>query len=318
MVKRLCFFATVFALIVVMLGAYTRLSDAGLGCPDWPGCYGQMIVPEGEGIEQGKAWKEMIHRYVAGTLGLMILGFFLYSWRKNSTLYPCRGLTTTLVLAVVFQALLGMWTVTLLLHPTIVMGHLLGGMTIISLLWLLYLRVDPVMNLIPRSRRLQLALVTGLILLIVQIALGGWTSANYAAMACTDFPTCRESWWPALDFSQAFSFIPSFDKNYEGGWLAHPARLTIHFMHRVMALVVFVYLSGLTLWLIRNQPLLRMQAALTLLLLLVQISLGISNIIFALPLSVATAHNGVAALLLLAVVTLNTRYWQLTGGGQGG
>jgi cytochrome c oxidase assembly protein subunit 15 len=316
LVKRLCYFATIFALIVVMLGAYTRLSDAGLGCPDWPGCYGEMIVPQGEGIEQGKAWKEMTHRYVAGTLGLMILGFFIASWRKNSVLTPCRGLTTGLLFAVIFQALLGMWTVTLLLHPTIVMGHLLGGMTIISLLWLLTLRVDPMPPVLPYSQSLRIALALGLTVVVIQIALGGWTSANYAAMACPDFPTCREVWIPELDFKEAFSLLPSLDHNYEGGWLAHPARVTIHYMHRVFAVIVLVYVGSLSLWIALKQPLLRQQALITLGLLLTQVALGISNIVFALPLAVATAHNGVAALLLLALVTLNTRYWQLSSGGQ--
>jgi cytochrome c oxidase assembly protein subunit 15 len=314
LVKRLCFFATFFALIVVMLGAYTRLTHAGLGCPDWPGCYGAMIVPQTEGIEHTKAWTEMIHRYLAGTLGLMILGFFAVSWRKNSVLHRCRGLTTALVLTVIFQALLGMWTVTLLLHPTVVMGHLLGGMTLISLLWLLYLRVDPLPPSLPRSLGLQLALAFALILVVVQIALGGWTSANYAAMACVDFPTCRGEWWPALQLSEAFSFMPSLDHNYEGGWLSHPLRVTIHFMHRLFAVIVFVTLGSLSLWIAVKKAALRKAALITFALLCTQIALGISNILFLLPLPVATAHNGCAALLLLAVLTLNVRVAQLTRG----
>lgn len=317
MVKRFCLFATVFALIVVMLGAYTRLTDAGLGCPDWPGCYGAMIVPQEDGIEHGKAWTEMVHRYVAGTLGLMILGLLIASWRKASSLYSCRGLTTTLLFAVIFQALLGMWTVTLLLHPTIVMGHLLGGMTIISLLWLLYLRVNPLSGNISRSCCVSFALALGLFFVIIQIALGGWTSANYAAMACTDFPLCRETWWPDLHMQEAFSLLPKLDHNYDGGWLTHPARVTIHFIHRLFALLVFVYVSILAVWLAIKQTSLRKQAFITLALLFTQIGLGISNIVFLLPLPVATAHNGVAALLLLAMVTLNVRYYQLSSGGQG-
>jgi heme a synthase len=203
--------------------------------------------------------------------------------------------------------LLGMWTVTLLLHPTVVMGHLLGGMTLISLLWLLCLRVPPRSKTLSASCGLKFALGLGLLLVIVQIALGGWTSANYAAMACTDFPTCREQWWPALHLSEGFSLFPSFDKNYEGGWLAHPARVTIHFMHRFFALIVFAYVGALTLWLIIKKPALRSVAMITLGLLITQVLLGISNILFLLPLPVATAHNGVAALLLLSMVTLNWR-----------
>lgn len=301
--------------MVVMLGAFTRLTNAGLGCPDWPGCYGQMIVPQGMGIEHGKAWTEMVHRYVAGTLGLMILGLFLFSWRKSSVLYHSRGLTTFLLLAVIFQALLGMWTVTLLLHPTIVMGHLLGGMTIIALLWLLYLRAKPLPRTMPHSKWFSFALAMGLLLIALQIALGGWTSANYAAMACTDFPLCREQWIPDLHWGEAFSLLPSLDQNYDGGWLAHPARVTIHFMHRLMAMIVLVYVSILCLW-ARQVTSLRIPATITLGLLCIQIALGVSNIVFALPLAIATAHNGVAALLLLCLVTLNIRYWQLSHGGQ--
>lgn len=309
--SRLACFATVFALVVVVLGAYTRLTDAGLGCPDWPGCYGNMILAEGATTEPVKAWTEMIHRYVAGTLGIIILMMFAFTLRGKFNLNQLRGLTGFLVLMVIFQALLGMWTVTWLLHPTVVMGHLMGGMTILSLLWLTYLRTTPLTQSINASCCLAWALGIGLVLVILQIALGGWTSSNYAAMACTDFPTCREVWWPELHMKEAFSMFPPLDKNYEGGWLMHPVKVTIHFMHRLGALVVFLYVAALSLYLIAKQPALRKQSWIVLVLLVVQVLLGISNIIFALPLPVATAHNGVAALLLLGMVTLNTRYWQM-------
>jgi len=304
-------FATFFALIVVMLGAYTRLTDAGLGCPDWPGCYGDMIVAADATAEPVKAWTEMVHRYVAGTLGIIILMLFVFTLLGQANLKRLRGLTGFLVLAVIFQAALGMWTVTWLLHPTVVMAHLMGVMTIISLLWLCYLRTNPKPRTVKASNCLAWALIIGLVLVVLQIALGGWTSANYAAMACTDFPTCREVWLPQLHLSEAFSLFPPLDKSYEGGWLIHPVKVTIHFMHRLGALIVFFYIAALSLHLLFKQPALRIQALTTLALLIVQVLLGISTIIFLLPLAVATAHNGVAALLLLSLVTLNYRYWQM-------
>ncbi len=291
--------------IVVVLGAFTRLTDAGLGCPDWPGCYGTMIVQEASAIDSAKAWTEMIHRYVAGTLGFFILAIAICTYIPKLQLQKFRGLSSALVILVIFQAALGMWTVTKLLHPTIVMAHLLGGMTILSLLWLLYLRTRTFSGIVQKNNGLTCALIIALILVIIQIALGGWTSANYAAMACTDFPTCREQWWPTLHWREAFSLLPPLNQNYEGGFLAHPSRVTIHFLHRIGALIVLLYVGLLSLYLMIKEPALKKIAIITLVLLLIQVGLGISNILFALPLFVATAHNGVGALLLLSIVSLN-------------
>jgi cytochrome c oxidase assembly protein subunit 15 len=260
-------------------------------------------------LEPAKAWAEMVHRYVAGTLGLFIFALMVFAYFKPS-LKPFRALTTALSALVVFQAALGMWTVTLLLHPTIVMAHLLGGMTIISLLWLLYLRTQNITIELQKSCCLTAGLLLALVIVALQIALGGWVSANYAAMACTDFPTCREVWLPELHWREAFGLLPPLDQNYEGGFLAHPARVTIHFLHRVGGLLVLLYLGSLSVYLMLKQPVLRAAAAVTFILLIVQVLLGVSNIVMALPLSVATAHNGVAALLLLAVVSLNYLHYR--------
>lgn len=303
----LCFVASALALFVVMLGAFTRLTDAGLGCPDWPGCYGQMVVAPDTPLAS-KAWTEMIHRYIAGTLGLLILAIAFCAFKLKAF----RLHASLIVLLVVFQALLGMWTVTLLLHPMVVMGHLMGGMTITALLWLLTCRTQTVMPSLHRTRALTFALLLALLLVFLQIALGGWTSSNYAAMACTDFPTCREVWWPQLHLREAFNLFPPLDKSYEGGPIAHPVKVTIHFMHRLGALIVFAYLSTLTLYIAARIRLLRKVALVTLGILLLQVSLGISNILLLLPLPIAVAHNGVGALLLLAVITLNQRYFAHT------
>ncbi|MGB1110570.1 MAG: COX15/CtaA family protein [Gammaproteobacteria bacterium] len=310
--------AVVLALIVVVLGAWVRLSDAGLGCPDWPGCYGHLTVPASEAdlnranqafperpVETHKAWKEMIHRYVAGALGLMILWMAFASWRGRESLSHQTGLTTFLLALVIFQAALGMWTVTLLVKPAIVTAHLIGGMATLSLLWLVVLRQGrlgydtPIQPLRPWA-------ALGMVILIGQIILGGWTSTNYAALSCTDFPTCGGQWFPEADFSEGFVLWRGLGVDYEFGVLEHPARVAIHLSHRIGALITFVYLLGLALVALRSRRIeIRQSASAIILLLLIQVALGIGNVLLSLPLPVAVAHNGGAALLLLAVLTLN-------------
>ena len=307
--------------VVILLGAYTRLADAGLGCPDWPGCYGRILVPKSEEyvvnkayleqrpLEPAKGWVEMIHRYFAGTLGLAILGLTVAAWRLRRH-HPAQPvwLPTALLGLVIFQALLGMWTVTLLLKPVVVMAHLLGGFATFSLLVLLALRTAP-RRPPPASGRWRLAGGLAIVVLVAQIALGGWTSTNYAALACVDFPTCHGSWWPEMDFREAFVMWRGIGVNYEYGVLEHPARTAIHFTHRIGALVTFLYLGWLVIALLRaggwTGPALLVGG-----LLLVQVGLGIANVLLHLPLGVATAHNGVAALLLASLVYLNYRLWQ--------
>ncbi len=319
--RTIALISCLLALLVVVMGAYTRLSDAGLGCPDWPGCYGHLLgVPESNQeieianqeypqrlVEIDKAWKEMIHRYLAEGLGLLILilAFIAIKNRKQSQ-QPVI-LPVLLVGFVIFQGLLGMWTVTLLLKPVIVMLHLIGGFSILSLLWWLVLKTNSPAEHAQQATGFQSIIIVGLILLAIQIVLGGWTSANYAALACPDFPTCQGQWWPAVDFKEGFVMWRGLGTNYEFGILDSPARTAIHLSHRYFAIVVAVY------WLIVLVQVLRTKAnsfipsklvLATLLLLIIQVGLGISNIVFSLPITIAVLHNGVAALLLLSVVSL--------------
>ncbi|MFU8797377.1 MAG: COX15/CtaA family protein [Gammaproteobacteria bacterium] len=292
--KKIMTFAIVLTLIVIMLGAYTRLKDAGLGCPDWPGCYGALTVQPGT-IEPEKAWIEMIHRYVAGMLGLLI--FFIAFKIRSIMAFIVAGL-------VIFQALLGMWTVTLKLLPIVVMGHLLGGMAILGLLT--WLRASIFTSHAPpfEKKGLRIFALIGLVILMIQIALGGWVSSNYAALICPDVLSCQGKLMPALDFKQAFQLFSQIGPNYQGGVLENTARVTIQFMHRVGAIITVLYLLILS---IRVFPRYKKLAIGIIFTLGVQMTLGILNIVWMLPLSTAVLHNGVAALLLMLIVTLNER-----------
>ena len=308
--------ATVLALVVIVLGAYVRLSDAGLGCPDWPGCYGQLLVPASDTdvaaanqafperpLESGKAWKEMIHRYLASLLGLVIVAIAVVAWRARRDGYHSR-LPYFLVALVIFQGLLGMWTVTLLVKPLIVLLHLFGGLATVSLLWWFWLSTRsaerPGFPAVVR-RLARIALVV----LLLQIFLGGWTSTNYAALSCPDFPTCQTHWWPEMDFADAFTLWRGLGVDYEGGVLDNAARVAIHVSHRLGAMVAALVLGLFALFCVRsgraNAELARAGMAIGALLVL-QLSLGIGNVVFHLPLWMATAHNGVAALLVLSLV----------------
>lgn len=285
-----------------MVGAFTRLSDAGLGCPDWPGCYGSMIV-QADTFEKDKAWIEMIHRYIAGSLGLFVFGLTALAFRKNNfVLYPLRRLLVFTSLLITFQALLGMWTVTKLLHPTIVMLHLLGGMATLSMIWLVHLKLKNLSNYKAPVFAKWAGLI-GLIIVVLQIALGGWVSTNYAAFACPDFPTCQAQWLPPLNMEAFNIFIP-IDRNFDGGFLDHPQRVTIHFIHRVGALITTAYLLIFSLFcLYKGLPIKKLIFGL-LFVLFLQVSLGIINVVALVPLWAAVLHNGVAALLLLYMVTI--------------
>lgn len=319
---RLAWAALALTFVVVVLGAYVRLSDAGLGCPDWPGCYGRLDVPDEahqiaeanaayphRPVEPAKAWKEMVHRYFAGTLGLSILALAVLAWRRRREPGQPLGLPLALLGLIVFQALLGMWTVTWQLKPVVVMAHLLGGLTTLSLLAWLVLRQGRYGgdSVAADDRALRGYALLGLVLLVAQIALGGWTSANYAALACPDFPTCQTRWWPPLDFREAFTLWRGLGISYEGGVLANDARVTIHMMHRLGALTVFLYLGWLSWRLLatRRNRTVRLAGLVIAVLLIGQLALGIANVVLRLPLPVAVAHNAGAALLLLALVALN-------------
>ena len=308
--------AAVLAFGVVMLGAYVRLSQAGLGCPDWPGCYGHAAVPTASEVnstllaarplEPARAWKEMIHRYFVGGLSILILALAVIALMRRKAADQPKLLPGLLLLLLVLQALLGMWTVTLLLFPPVVTAHLLGGLATLSLLALLvlqsggYLRFGAV-----ATPRLRLLAALSLAVLVCQIALGGWVSSNYAAIACPDFPTCQGSLWPsAMDFASGFSWH-GLGPDYQGGILANPARMAIHMAHRLGALITFLVVGGTVLWTGFKVPALRRVAAAVGLLLVLQVCLGISLVKFGWPLAIADLHNGVAALLLVSVVTLN-------------
>ena len=317
--RKMVVASLLLAIAVIMLGAYTRLTDAGLGCPDWPGCYGHITVPShpehveraeaafpDRPVEAHKAWNEMIHRYFASTLGLCILIIFALSLRGKQAHKPFK-LPLFLLLLVCFQGALGMWTVTLNLMPLVVMGHLLGGFTVISCLFLLYLRLSRYR--IPggdvSARALSGMALLGLVIVVAQIALGGWTSANYAAQVCTTLPVCQGEWWQNLDFAGAFS-IPHAD-NYEFGVHDANDRLTMHVMHRVGAIITAAYLLwfGFKLYRRASSDVVRSQSLLLFFVLTMQVLLGVSNIVFQLPLAVAVAHNLVGALLLLTMVLIN-------------
>jgi cytochrome c oxidase assembly protein subunit 15 len=305
----------VLAFLVVTIGAWVRLTDAGLGCPDWPGCYGQLIVPEASDssaaaaypdrpLEAGKAWREMIHRYLASTLGLICLTLAALAWRNRHAEGQPVKLPLVLVGVVVFQGLLGMWTVTLLLKPVIVMAHLLGGLTTLSILFWLARGPVPKVELSPAVRRLALV---ALAVVVAQISLGGWTSANYAALACPDFPTCQTRWWPpAADFGEGFVLWRGLGVDYEGGVLDNPARVAIHFTHRLGALVAALVVGALA-WSLWRGSAARGDAIAVAAALVAQLALGASIVIFGVPLAIAVAHNGMAAILLMTVLNVNQR-----------
>lgn len=326
----LALFATVFATMVIMLGAFTRLVDAGLGCPDWPGCYGHLLWPnqadeiavanqkyvDAAPVDIAKTWPEMVHRYFAGTLGLLVFALMVMAFKHRSNPnYPWR-LPIVLSLLVVWQAIFGMWTVTMKLLPQVVSIHLLGGFTTFALLGLFSLRLSNWRWQSGHTIAQQLInsnkwVLVGLALIVMQIMLGGWVAANYAALVCSGFPDCLNgTYFPEADYKAGFNLFQQLDESsgqtsYEGGILPFDARLAIHIMHRMGAIVVVIYWMVLIYRLFRlnYSPLshwLKVIAGL----LVLQIALGVSNIVLVLPLYIAVAHNLVGALLLASVVIL--------------
>lgn len=318
---RLAMIAAIIAFCVIVLGAWVRLSHAGLGCPDWPGCYGQLTWPDAmeeiatanqafpeRPFESNKAWREMVHRYLAGSLMLLVFAMSWLTWRGPEALRKFRLLTTTLVVLIILQALLGMWTVTLKLKPIIVMAHLLGGLTSFSIiLWLMFssrrqFADKPSMSI----RRMRGSIMTAIVILGMQIALGGWTSANYAALACPDVPTCGGQWWPDADFREGFILWREIGVNYEGGLLDQQSRVAIHLVHRIGAVVTLLVLITLAFRLLKI-PRLRTGGQILMSLVLAQFTLGIFNVVLYLPLPNAVAHNAGAALLLATLLGLLNR-----------
>lgn len=361
--------AVALVFVVIVLGAFVRLSDAGLSCPDWPTCYGKAAWPRHEHevaaaneafperpVEAHKAWREQVHRHVAATLGVLVLVLALRAnWRMPLRRYgiiaaaaaaavgtffyigklytpsalasvialglplllawyggrdgapPWSRHTAFLLALIIFQAMLGMWTVTWKLKPIVVMGHLLGGLSVFAMLLWAALRSQPVPRIQPGAAWLRPWVILGLVVLVFQVALGGWTSANYAAMACgMDFPKCLGQWWPATDFREAFVLWRGIGVDYEGGILDAPARTAIQLSHRIGALATVAAVLVVVAALFRVRAL-RAPALGLLALLAVQVALGIANVWKGLPLPVATAHNGVAALLLAQFVLILSR-----------
>jgi len=362
---RLAWLAVALAFGVIVFGAFVRLSNAGLSCPDWPTCYGRAAWPTAahdsldraaeaiRPVEPHKAWREQLHRMLAGTLGVLVLALALLAARRRkrgiaqlllgaaiigagiplyihgqhavasalavagelwllvlalrwSNVDLARNATLTLMV-IVFQALLGMWTVTWLLKPVVVMGHLLGGLLTFSLLaWTAWRATDVPIRL-AEAPQLRRWVVVGLVLLGAQIALGGWTSANYAALACgNDFPKCVGRWLPPHDFHQGFVLWRGIGVDYEGGVLDGAARIAIQLAHRLGAAAVFAFVLLFALKLVRTPGMFGWSIAL-LVLVCAQVALGIANVKLGLPLRVAVLHNAGAALLLFVLVTLLAR-----------
>jgi cytochrome c oxidase assembly protein subunit 15 len=332
LVRTLAIATFALCLCVVVLGAYVRLSNAGLGCPDWPGCYGH-LTPSGAAsdahtlatplagrvLNVGKAWREMIHRYAAGTLAtlIVVLALMTTAWRRERIV----ALWYTLALAgiVLVQAILGALTVTRQLKPLIVTAHLLFGFATLCLLWWLTLTLwwqrapahapPRQAHFRPDSGSLRLArtaALLGLCALVVQIALGGWTSSNYAAIACPDLPTCQGSWWPKADFQSAYVLWRDLNVDYTGGVLDNPARVAIHLTHRLgaMGACLCLLLAALTALRVQQMRSVRGCAWALLAALGLQLLIGINMVWRGFPLWLATAHNAGAALLLLATLGL--------------
>lgn len=321
-IRRLALLGALLALCVVVLGGYTRLSNSGLGCPDWPGCFGH-VMPQGDAenyataADVHKAWTEMIHRYAASTLGLVIVVITAFSIRARRQPGVRVGFALTLLALVVFQGILGMLTVTWLLKPLIVTGHLLGGLTTFALLLWLWLTmraqarpvsgVDVLIGnrIVENGSRARLLATLALAALGLQVFLGGWTSSNYAAMACPDLPRCQAQWVPDADYRDAFVLWRGLGINYAGGVLDHPARVAIHFTHRLGAILATVLLlaaafSGLGAGRAARWAGIAVVAALVL-----QLSIGVFMVLRAFPLPLAASHNAGAALLVAATVWLN-------------
>lgn len=318
--KRLALLGAAMALFVVVLGAYVRLSDAGLGCPDWPGCYGSLSVPQSESaiqhaqtiypdnpIEAPKAWKEMIHRYFAGGLGLLVIAIFALGWLARKQIKVSPWLSTFLLVLIVCQAAFGMWTVTMKLMPIVVTTHLLGGMSTLAILvWIAHRHWGLSAARYLQAQQLRYLVRGALLVILAQIFLGGWTSTNYAWSACTDFPTCHGAWLPNMDFGNAFHLVRELGKDAAGSTLQLSAYTAIQWTHRVGALVTFIYLVFIGVRLLK-EPQLKKIAHIMLGLLVVQIILGVGTLLLHLPLVLAVGHNMVAALLLTTIVVLNSK-----------
>jgi heme a synthase len=305
--RRLALAGALLAAAVVVLGAWVRLTDAGLGCPDWPGCYGHIYPPQ---HNFSKALHEMIHRYFASTLGLIVVCLLITAVRNRKDPGQPLAIVVFLFVLVCVQGALGALTVTLLLKPLIVTAHLLGGLTTLGTLWWLSFTPER-RELSAREMSLRKFAVGALAALCVQIFLGGWTSTNYAAVACPDLPTCQQAWWPRMDFRDAFVLWRGLDIDYTGGVLANPARIAIHVTHRIgaLALGLILIFVGATTFARAQSRALKVIGGLLAGAVLLQIGIGMSMVHFGMPLALATMHNAGAALLVICAVTLLRLLW---------
>lgn len=322
--------AVAVAVTVIILGAFTRLVDAGLGCPDWPGCYGHVLWPDSHDeisaanqaypdapVELDKTWPEMVHRYLATSLGLFTIVIAVLAVRNRQQGHPVK-LPIFLLAFIILQGMFGMWTVTLKLWPQVVTAHLMGGFTTFSLLWLLRLRLsNDHWQLNPRefawSKAVRPLAIVSFIVVILQIALGGWLTSNYADVACPDLPTCQNEWLPAMDFATGFNLTQHIGPNYLGGNLDNEARIAIHFSHRVGAIITTIAVLLLSFSMLRQQNSRIVNLAKVLVAVLcLQVVLGLSNVYFNFPISVAVAHNIIGATLLITMVTVLYRLYTAT------
>jgi heme a synthase len=301
---------------LTLFGAFTRLTDSGLGCPDWPGCYGmaspigakaqisaeQAVMPSGPVTHQ-KAWIEMIHRYLASGVGVLILVLAISSWLERRRIAVHPGWPVATLIWVCIQGAFGALTVTMKLFPAIVTMHLMGAMILLAMLQAQAVQYEQGAKAFSASARTRVVLMAGFALLALQIALGGWVSTNYAVLACTEFPMCQGAWIPPLDMKQGFEIWRELGQTGQGSTIALPALTAIHIVHRMFAFVVFGVL-GYAAWLLHKQGQIQ-PAAWIAGLLLWQLITGLSNVVLGWPLLAAVSHTGGAAgLVLICTATL--------------
>lgn len=309
---------------LVLFGSFTRLTDSGLGCPDWPGCYGnaspvgasaeiaaaQSAMPTGP-VTHGKAWVEMIHRYLATSVGVLILVLAVASWlghtRQSGNARLSPWWPTFTLLWVCLQGAFGALTVTMKLFPAIVTLHLIGGLVLLALLCVQAVRYAPAQPMQVSSRLRRLLGVT-FALLVLQVALGGWVSTNYAVLACSEFPMCQNSWWPDMNFAQGFELWRALGFTADGQHIGFSALTAIHYVHRLMAYVVLLLLGWLA-WRMRGVPAWRQPARWLAVLTLLQFVTGLSNVVLDWPLLAAVLHTGGAAALVVVLTWAQALVW---------
>ncbi len=314
----------IWGCLTVFLGAFTRISDAGLGCPDWPGCFGEVTAPFSDAelsealteypidvhVSPYKAWLEMIHRYAASLFGGIIILVAFHIHRHENDPFK-KMMSLVLIGLVLFQGALGMWTVTLKLHPLIVMGHLLGGMLLTSIMaWLYIDSIQPRKIFKPQMPAVAKWIKLSICLLALQLFFGGWTSATYSGSVCATFPYCEGSLFPDMDFMSGFTFFQKWGENYQGGVMNHNARMAVHMVHRYYAFIVSIFFVISAIKSFAYPGISRFWPYLVLSVLAIQVMLGVLNVWWYLPISLAVLHNFFGLTLLLVSVAwyMKARY----------